>query len=347
MKLAKESKIFIIVIITIGISLFHLTALHSQMGAHMVHRELFFIPIVLACFWFGLKPGLISAGVISFIYVSKALLGPESQMPFIPTLFQVFTFGLIAMILGTLVNHNEKVHEENIRKKELSALGNAALNLGKEIQDVSNALRNAFSRIEDESLGKDEIEEGFDRLDSLVKILTSFVSDDTHLKIDSDINLLVKEQLALLKEKMDTAGLSIETQMDEKGCPSKVSEESTKKLVKDLIVNAIEASSKGGKITIRTSHRPTYNIIEIEDTGAGIKPEHLKKIFRPFFTTKDGSHGLSLASDYKFIQSCGGDLDVSSTFGQGTTFKIKIPIDDPSKPVSSQKQIADWNPDKK
>jgi signal transduction histidine kinase len=346
MKLAKESKIFIIVITTIGISLFHLTASHSQMGAHMVHRELFFIPIVLTCFWFGLKPGLISASAISLIYVSKALLGPETQMPIVPTLFQVFTFGLIAIILGTLVDHNEKVHEENIRKKELSALGNAALNLGKEIQDVLVALRNSFSKIKDESPGKDEVEEGFVRLDSLVKILTSFVSEDTLIKINLDINLLIKDQLVLLKERIDTAGLSIKTQLDEKGCPSKVSEESIQKLIKDLIINAIEASPKGGGITIRTSHRPTYNIIEIEDTGTGIKPEHLKKIFRPFFTTKDGSHGLSLASDFKFIQSCGGDLNVSSTFGEGTTFKIKIPIDDSSKPVSGQRRIDDWNPGK-
>jgi signal transduction histidine kinase len=346
MKLAKESKIFIIVTATIGISLFHLTASHSQMDAHMVHRELFFIPIVLTCFWFGLKPGLTCASIISLIYISKALFGSEVQMPFLPTLFQIFTFGLIAIILGTLVNHNEKIHEENIRKKELSALGNAALNLGKEIQDVLGALRNAFSKIEEKSPGKDEIEEGFVRLDSLVKILTSFVSDDTSLKIDLDINLLIEEQLALLKEKIETTGLFIETQMDEKGCPSKVSEESTKKLIKDLIVNAIEASPKGGNLTIRTSHRTTYNILEIEDTGTGIKPEHLKKMFRPFFTTKPGSHGLSLASDYKFIKSCGGDLNVSSTLGEGTTFKIKIPIDDPNKPVNSQNQITDWNPAK-
>jgi len=343
-KLSTESKIFIIVLTTLVISLFHLTASHGQIWAHMVHRELFFVPIVLSCFWFGLFPGIVTTGIISLIYISKVyFFGGEGQMLILPSLFQVFTFGLIAIILGTLVDHNEKLHEDNIRKKELSALGNAALNLGKEIQDVLNALKQAFSEQKDTSPVKDEIGEGLDRLNNLVKILTSFVSDDSTLRSNLDINPLVENQIALLKDKAGSAGVTFEAELDEKGCPSKVSEESTKKLIKDLLVNAIEASSKGGAISIHTSHRPTYNILVVEDNGIGIKQDNLKQMFRPFFTTKEGSHGLSLASDYKFIQTCGGDMKVFSTYGEGATFEVKIPIDDISQPVNSLKQISDWN----
>lgn len=345
MKLGKESKIFVIVILTIVISVFHLTA-SSKMGSHMIHRELFFIPIILSCFWFGLKPGLITVGVVSILYVSQSFLGTGPEILFVPTFFQIFTFLLITIILGVLVNQNEKFHEENIRKKELSALGNAALNIGKEIQDVLAALKTEFDKIENNSPEKDEIEEGFARLNNLVKILASFVTQDNCEKINLDINNLIKDQLLILKGKIGSGGLSIKTTLDEKGCPSKISEESIKKLIKDLLVNAIEASPYGGNIFIRTSHRPTYNIFEVEDKGTGIKPDHLKKIFNPFFTTKEGSHGLSLASDYKFVQSCGGEIKVSSTLGEGTCFKVKIPIDDPTRPVSRLNQISDWNPDK-
>jgi len=69
----------------------------------------------------------------------------------------------------------------------------------------------------------------------------------------------------------------------------------------------------------------------------------LKRIFNPFFTTKEGSHGLSLASDYKFIKSCGGEIKVSSTPGKGSCFKVKIPIDDPDRPVNRLNKISDWN----
>ena len=225
-------------------------------------------------------------------------------------------------------------------------MGNAALNLGTEIQDVIRALKKAFAKLADDSTGKDEIDEGLNRLNNLVEILTSFVTKDNNHNINLNINSLIDNQILILDKKAKSAGILIETALDKKGCPSKISEEAINKLIKDLLVNSIEASPNGGKIVVRSSHRSTYNIIEVQDEGTGIKQEHLKKMFRPFFTTKNGSHGLSLASDYKFIQSCGGDLNVSSVFGEGTTFKIKIPIDDPSKPVNSQNQIADWNPKK-
>lgn len=343
MNLEKESKIFIIVTITVAISIFHFAS-PNRMGIHMIHRELFFVPIILSCFWFGLKSGLITVGAVSILYVSQSFFGEEHEMLFVPTFFQIATFFLITIILGVLVNHNEKYQEENIRKKELAALGNAALNIGKEIQDVLAALKMEFAKLENDSPEKDEIEEGFNRLDHLVKILASFVSKDNSERINLDINALIKDQVLILKEKAGSTGISILTTLDEKGCPSKISEESTQKLIKDLLVNAIEASPNGGKIFIRTNHRPTYNIFEVEDEGTGIKPEHLKRIFNPFFTTKEGSHGLSLASDYKFIKSCGGEIKVSSIPGEGACFKVKIPIDDPARPVSRLNQISDWNP---
>ncbi len=64
-------------------------------------------------------------------------------------------------------------------------------------------------------------------------------------------------------------------------------------------------------------------------------------MFEPFFTTKQGSHGLSLASDYKFLKNCGGDIKVSSVLEKGTTFKVKIPIEDISKPITCMNQISD------
>ena len=343
MKLANELKIFIIVIITIAISVFHLTASDSQMGIHMIHRELFFVPIILSCFWFGLKPGLITVGIVSIIYVSQSFFGKGTELLFVPTLFQIFTFWLIAIILGVLVNHNEKFHEDNIRKKELAALGNAALNIGIEIQDVLAALKKTYIGQKNNSLDKEEITDGFIRLDNLVKVLTSFVTQDNRQKMNLDINTVITEQILALKEKSGSAGILIETRLDEKSCPSKVSEEFIVRLIKDLIVNAIEASSRGGKILVRTNHMPTYTILEVADEGVGIKPEHLKRIFRPFFTTKEYGHGLSLAADYKFIQSCGGDIAASSNFGKGTLFRVKIPIDHPSRPINSMNKISDWN----
>ena len=68
--------------------------------------------------------------------------------------------------------------------------------------------------------------------------------------------------------------------------------------------------------------------IIVRDTGSGIAPEHLGKIFDPFFTTKDATKGtgLGLAVSYGIIKKHGGDIEVESAMGQGTTFTVKVPI---------------------
>jgi CheY-like chemotaxis protein len=84
---------------------------------------------------------------------------------------------------------------------------------------------------------------------------------------------------------------------------------------------------EGGRIEIRTFQRDERDYIQISDTGMGIKEEVRKKIFEPFFTTKPFSNtGLGLSMSYGIIKRIGGEIDVESKVGQGTTFTISLPI---------------------
>jgi two-component system, NtrC family, sensor kinase len=95
----------------------------------------------------------------------------------------------------------------------------------------------------------------------------------------------------------------------------------------NLISNAAQAMPGGGTLTISTRpHGPGSGwVVEIADTGKGIQPEHLKKIFTPFFTTKDDGSGLGLSVSYGIVKDHGGDIEVESLPGQGTSFRIVIP----------------------
>lgn len=85
---------------------------------------------------------------------------------------------------------------------------------------------------------------------------------------------------------------------------------------------------KKGIIIIRGYQQKDYLVIEIEDDGAGIPQEHLDKIFDPFFTTKNVGEGtgLGLSVCSKIIENHNGKLEVESKVGQGSTFKVKLPI---------------------
>ncbi len=96
----------------------------------------------------------------------------------------------------------------------------------------------------------------------------------------------------------------------------------------NLLKNALEAMPRGGEITITSRVRETKAEISIADTGEGIAPEVLANIFQPYFTTKEKGTGIGLAICQSIIQEHGGVIQVDSTPGRGTTFTIRLPLDE-------------------
>lgn len=108
-----------------------------------------------------------------------------------------------------------------------------------------------------------------------------------------------------------------------------------KQAVLNLSLNAIDAMSPGGRLSLIINYRPEQDEIQltIADTGAGIDPDVLPSIFDPFYTTKENGTGLGLAITYDIIQQHGGRIEAESTPGQGTTFRIWLPTAKAKKTV--------------
>ncbi len=108
-------------------------------------------------------------------------------------------------------------------------------------------------------------------------------------------------------------------------------------VVNNLIINADQAMPRGGRINLRMTNEqlrfgqvPTlqagdYVAIEVRDTGAGIPPEAISRIFDPYYTTKDNGNGLGLASSSTIVQGHGGTITVDSKLNEGTTFTVYLP----------------------
>ncbi len=94
----------------------------------------------------------------------------------------------------------------------------------------------------------------------------------------------------------------------------------------NILINACEVSEQGKKIFIKTNYNNKFGWIEITDQGPGIAKKDLKKIFQPFFTTKKGGTGLGLSIAQKIIEAHNGNIEVSSKTGEGTTFRIILPL---------------------
>ena len=115
-------------------------------------------------------------------------------------------------------------------------------------------------------------------------------------------------------------------ELDEKLFTALIDERYMKQVLLNLIKNAQAAMPNGGLLTIATIGTESEIRISICDTGVGIDQEILKKIFEPYYTTKENGTGLGLTLAYKIIREHQGDITVDSTEGEGTNFEIILPV---------------------
>lgn len=107
----------------------------------------------------------------------------------------------------------------------------------------------------------------------------------------------------------------------------------------NLMLNAEQAMPEGGTLTLVGRRDGPWVCLEVIDTGIGIPPEILPRVFQPFFSTKPNGHGLGLAITRRIVQAHGGTIEVQSTPGHGTRFTIRLPITPPPNTSASQQSL--------
>jgi signal transduction histidine kinase len=115
-----------------------------------------------------------------------------------------------------------------------------------------------------------------------------------------------------------------------------------KQAVLNIVINGVQAMAEGGKLTIATRREEGAVVTEIRDTGGGIPKEVQEKIFELYFTTKKEGSGIGLAQTYQIMQWHYGSIDFESIDGEGTTFRLRIPLADSS--LESMRELAARTP---
>ena len=119
-----------------------------------------------------------------------------------------------------------------------------------------------------------------------------------------------------------------------------VDRELLKQALINLVANAVDAMPGGGRLTVSLERHGEMASIEITDTGKGIAPEHRQRVFQLFFTTRPGGSGIGLASAFRTVQLLNGSIDFKSEVGQGTTFRIELPLAHQMEPALSRQRDA-------
>jgi len=240
--------------------------------------------------------------------------------------------------LSTSINKMLASLEESQKRlqevKSLAAIGEAAAMVGHDLRNPLQATVGTVYLVKELSAsggaeGREKAMELLNSLESQVYYMDKIVTDLQNYARPISINIEETNLADLMKDTISTVQIpqNVETSTKVEGelTQAMIDPDLLKRILVNLVLNAVQAMPNGGRLTITTSATEGSVAVSVQDTGVGIPAQNLSKIFKPFFTTKAQGQGLGLAVCKRLVEAQGGKIEVQSQLGTGSTFTIIIP----------------------
>jgi len=184
-----------------------------------------------------------------------------------------------------------------------------------------------------------------DRVSAIIRQLLDFARRDAPQRRLVDLRAVLRDAVLLVSPLAESTGVRLEIGEDSARVSALVDPSQLQQAVANILLNAIHATARGGLVSASVRAEPSP-LIEVRDFGVGIAAEHLPRIFEPFFTTKAAGvgTGLGLSVTLGIIEEHSGTVRVQSTVGVGTTFRIELPVPDPSQSPATSDFAAEALP---
>jgi PAS domain S-box-containing protein len=224
----------------------------------------------------------------------------------------------------------KRLQEQVELRERLTALGEMSAGIAHELRNpmaVISGYLNLFAK-KAEPAGQEMVKKISDEISGMNRIigdLLAFARPASLNRVHVDIKDMLSQCLETVIRARDPDRRIAVTQNLE-DTKTMLDEVLMRQALTNLIQNAVEAMPESGSLTLENDVKQNELVIAVRDTGAGIPADTIKKIFLPFFTTKDQGVGMGLALAHKIIASHGGRIEVESREGQGTTFKVTLPM---------------------
>ena len=238
---------------------------------------------------------------------------------------------------GIVRDITEYKHMEDrlVQAERLAAVGNTVSHIAHEIKNPL-AIIGGFARqlqkipgLDDKARHKLEIiMKEVSRLEAMIAAIRDFVKRPATRKEPGDFEALLDGVTEMFEDTFEVQHVSLKRRQDPKTPLVSFDSQQMRQVIINLIQNALEAMPQGGELTLATRVKPPHLEVSISDTGQGMPPEVKANIFQPYFTTKEKGTGLGLAITQNILQEHGGSIAVDSAPGQGTTFTLKILLEE-------------------
>jgi PAS domain S-box-containing protein len=248
--------------------------------------------------------------------------------------------------LARYSQHLEEIVEERTKElaesKRLATIGETALMVGHDLRNPLQVMTNSIflidTRFSNTQLDCDRcpecrklvsketaiVKEQMTYVDKVLSDLIDYSSTRGLELATADLPGIVDEALSVVSI---PSIIKVSVDIEEGIPPLVVDRTAIRRVLSNLITNAVQAMPRGGQLTIRISSAEGAASIDVEDTGEGIPKENMDKMFEPLFTTRAKGQGLGLAVCRKLVEAHGGSIAIESKVGKGTRVKVTIPLD--------------------
>jgi len=246
--------------------------------------------------------------------------------------------------LAAISIENAQLYEKNVHAERLAALGTAVAGVSHYVKNVLTGLRGSIALIESSVRDKEYdilgratlvLKRSYGRIEDMVKDILSFSKGSESKPTAGDPREVIQEIFDLMLETAASKGIELKTQLPDDVPRLLFDREILERVLLNLVTNGMEAIYEQthvdyeieGELTMACAYEEGALTATVKDNGVGIPPSDLSKVWTPFYTTKGSSGtGLGLAVSRKLVEDVGGTLVLESTLGEGTTFRLKMPV---------------------
>jgi signal transduction histidine kinase len=245
---------------------------------------------------------------------------------------------IVVSILLAIVDHKQRrlvaAHEQLAHSEKVATLGRVAAQVAHEVRNPLAGLLLYSVHLKGKLDGKlpngdaqliDKIIETINHLTATTEQILNYARPVTLAPKQVDLNEVAKDVIQLLSTEVSAHNIETHFDLNKGPVTGMLDEPSIRAATLNLMLNAVQAMSSGGRLTISTGQDNGNLWMTIRDTGAGMTAEQIKQIFEPFNTTKSRGLGLGMPYAQKVIQQHGGKIVVESRPGNGTQVKIELP----------------------
>lgn len=265
------------------------------------------------------------------IYLPEKRNFSDEELDFILTIAEQCT----CIIERVRLSENQRTHYFHMaaQLEKMSSLGRMAAGIAHEINNPLTGIMLFSTNLIKKTKKGDRFQEGLQiiideavRCKAIVAGLLEFSRNRAPKKQLHSLNDVVERSINILENEFQLHYIKIHKEFSEDLLPILCDDNQLEQVFVNLLVNAMQAIKEKGDIVVKTGETPLHQaFVAISDNGKGISMDQVKTIFHPFFTTKAEGTGLGLAICHNIVNNHGGDIQVTSKVGEGTTFVVNFP----------------------